>query len=457
MTAPIILFMTFYGSWGGSAADFAYDLTCTPDGYLLAGRTDSYAQGGSDAWLLAVGPDGDSLWSASYGGQGPDWAYTVIPVSAGGYLVTGRLTAESGDLDGWLLRLDDSGGEIWSRSFGGTGTQTFFASIEAPGGGFVSTGFRTGTGFDLWVVGTDPDGNQAWETVLGGSADDCGYSLAPSADGFVVAGQTLSWGAGGGDLWVVRFDWEGDSLSSDLYGGTEFDYPWSICALPSGGHAVSCTSRSFGAGSYDFWVLMLDAAGQLQWAEAYGYADDDWCYHARPAGDGVVVTGNRNLGGYDAWVLRLDAQGDTLWTSSFGSGGADRGSCTVQTPEGGYAMCGGLLEGSAQDFWLVVMDEDGQCPQAGIGGAAGAGPEAAAFLYPNPAAGAFRISLPGHDGTPLPWQVFDLQGRLVDSGVAAAGAGGSTGEIAPDLPADGVFLVRVPGHVLRLVRCRGAV
>ncbi len=442
---------TFTGRWGGSMQDFAYDLVETPEeGFLLVGRTDSDALGGSDAWLICTDASGDSIWSRKYGGDGPDWAYSIIPASAGGYLVTGRFgSTPSGDLDGWLLRLDANGETLWSRNYGGTGTQTFFSSIESPDGGFVSTGFRAGTGFDLWVHAVDSLGVFEWETVLGGTSDDCGYGIAPGSDGFVVAGQTLSYGAGGGDLWAIRFDWGGDSLSSLVLGGTEFDYPWSICEIPSGGHAISCTSRSFGAGSYDFWIVRLDDDLGVQWAEAYGYAEDDWCYNSSPAGsDGLVVTGMRNRGVFEAWLLRLDSAGDTLWTRTYDTPGlTNRGLGTIQSSDGGYALCGAIAEGPDEDFWLVKADQDGYCPETGIESPEGPSNPTIPVITPNPSAGRFAAIIPGHDGSPVLFDVFDVSGRLIYSGSTPPGPAGATGEISIDeigISGPGVFLLRLP-------------
>lgn len=440
---------TFQGVWGGPQNDFAYDLTTTPTGFLLVGRTDSWAGSSSDAWLLSVDASGDTLWSRRYGGYGPDWAYSVIPVSAGGYLATGRFgSTTSGDLDGWLIRIDASGDTLWTGSYGGTGSQTFFSSIEAPGGGFISTGLMAGTGFDLWVLAVDSGGGFLWQSILGGSADDCGYGIAPGSDGFVVAGQTLSYGAGDGDLWLIRFGWDGDSLASAIIGGPSFDYPWCITAMPSGGYAVSSTSRSYGAGSYDFWIARLGADLGLQWAEAYGYKDDDWCYNCAPAGDGLAVTGMRNVGGHEAWLLNLDASGDTLWTRTYDTPGlANRGLGVVQAPDGGFALCGGLADSTDEDFWLVKTDAAGYCPETGIGDDEGSPALAAFSVTPNPAHGAFSLSIPGHDGSPLPIEIYDAAGRLMASSITPQGPAGATGVIDPwaarKLPA-GVYIVRLP-------------
>jgi hypothetical protein len=107
---------------------------------------------------------------------------------------------------------------------------------------------------------------------------------------------------------------------------------------------VAGQTYSFGAGSWDFWVLKLDALGNVTWQKTYGGTNTDVAESAQQTLDGGFVvagrTGSFSAGGSDFWVLKLDALGNVSWQKTYGGADSDSAYSIQQTLDGGYILAG---------------------------------------------------------------------------------------------------------------------
>jgi uncharacterized delta-60 repeat protein len=259
-----VLAQTWARTYGGNQVEIAYSVRTTPDGgFIVAGFTDSFGSGGADAWVLRLDGDGNLLWQKAFGGSGTDGAYAVRPLPDGGFVVVGytySFTA-GGESRAWVFRLSPTGSLVWQKAYG-------------PGVAY---------GLDL-----TPDG------------------------GFVVVGATTAFGAAGLDTWVLRLDAQGDVVWQKRYGGGGSDVGYSIRTTFDGGFVVAGFTTSFGAGSYDAWVLRLDAVGNVLWQRAYGGGLQDWANSVDLTTDGgFVVAGytERTTSGSSGWTDRVPSSG----------------------------------------------------------------------------------------------------------------------------------------------------
>ncbi|MCB0519504.1 MAG: gliding motility-associated C-terminal domain-containing protein [Lewinellaceae bacterium] len=239
-------------SFGGSLADFGYDVRETSDGgFVMAGSTFSNNgdvgsnKGLYDYWLVKVDAGGSLLWEKSFGGSGEERAYSMITTADNGIAVAGSSTSSDDDLPGnngsydvWLMKTDAGGNLLWSKNFGGssedrafslglTANQEFLlAGLSVSSNGDVSTNYGSK---DAWLLKLDPDGNLLWEKNFGGTSEDRFYAILQTLDGgYVGAGlsasgdKDLDGNNGLQDLWVLRMG--PDSLKFDLGADT------SLCA-----------------------------------------------------------------------------------------------------------------------------------------------------------------------------------------------------------------------------------
>jgi hypothetical protein len=157
-----------------------------------------------------------STFAKTIGGSNLDGALSIIQSSDGGYAVAGYTESfGAGDADFYVVKLDSSGNVIWTKTIGGSNYEDFaWSIIQSSDGGYAVVGetysFGVG-GSDFYVVKLDSSGNVQWTKTIGGSSWDDSYSIIQSSDGgYAVAGDTLSFGAGGEDFYVVKMDANGN-------------------------------------------------------------------------------------------------------------------------------------------------------------------------------------------------------------------------------------------------------
>jgi len=263
-------------TYGGSGGDFASSIQQTTDGgYIVAGST--YSFGASydyfDFWVLKLDSNGNVTWQKTYGGSGDDVATSIQQTTDGGYIVAG-LTDSFGvagyeNDDFWVLKLDSNGNITWQKTYGGSDYDYAYSIQQTTDGGYIVAGSTGSFGADYgdsWVLKLDSNGNVTWQKTYGGSGDDVASSIQQTTDGgYIVAGSTDSFGAGGSDAWVLKLGSNGNVTWQKTYGGSGDDVATSIQQTTDGGYIVAGSTDSFGAGGYDydFWVLKLDSSGEI--------------------------------------------------------------------------------------------------------------------------------------------------------------------------------------------------
>ena len=179
--------------------------------------------------------------------------------------------------------------------------------------------------------------------TIGGKKLDVGVSLIQTSDGgYAIAGLTYSFGAGLSDVYVVKLDSNGNLQWAKTIGGPHHEEGTSIIQTSDGGYAIAGTTQSFGAGDWDFYVVKLDAKGNLQWTKNIGGPSDDWGLSLIQTSDGgYAIAGHTfsfGAGEWNVYVVKLDKKGDACCaasqTSQVRSGGR-LGSATPSIGSGG--------------------------------------------------------------------------------------------------------------------------
>jgi hypothetical protein len=191
-------------TFGGTDWDLADSVQQTLDGgYILTGGTRSYGAGSTDFWLVKTDPSGNHEWNKTFGGTSYEWAFSVQQTSDGGYILAGYMYSYgAADYDFWLVKTDPSGNHEWNKTFGGTSGDRAFSVQQTSDGGYILAGDTKsyGAGYsDFWLVKTDPSGNHEWNKTFGGTSwDYASSSVQQTSDGgYILAGDTKSYGAGG--------------------------------------------------------------------------------------------------------------------------------------------------------------------------------------------------------------------------------------------------------------------
>jgi hypothetical protein len=258
---------------------------------------------------------------------------------------------------------------MWSQTYGGIESEMGYSVVATSDGGYAIAGgaMFPSSSYDFWLVKTDRYGKVQWtQSYSGGKYDERAQSLVKSSDGgYAIAGFTASFGAGSYDFWLVKTDANGNMQWNRTYGGPDSEQAYSLVETSDGGYAIAGYTGSFGAGSTDSWLVKIGANGNLQWNRTYGGTGDEYFYSLVVTSDGGYVlaggTESSGAGGEDFWLVRTDKFGNMQWNRTYGGTGNERARSLVVSSDGGYAIAGGAESFGAgkADFWLVKTDDSG--------------------------------------------------------------------------------------------------
>jgi hypothetical protein len=281
---------------GGEVDVLLSGVQAVDDGYVFAGCIRPYHTSGSwNFWLLRTNEDGDSLWSRTYGGDMDDECYMILNDDDGGFILAGTTQSYSAEWydDFWMIKVDANGDSVWSKVFGGWWLDVCYSAIRTSDGGYALAGSARATlsgNEDFWIVRTDEDGNELWNRRIGGESADICWSVKQTRDGgFVLAGDTYSYGSGSSDFFVVKLDADGDSLWSRTFGGNLQDQCRAVIESTDGGLLLAGQTASLGTGSYDIWLIKTDTDGDSLWSTTIGDTHGELCNSAVQATDGSYV------------------------------------------------------------------------------------------------------------------------------------------------------------------------
>jgi hypothetical protein len=286
----------------------------------------------------------------------------------------------------------------WQHCIGGIADETGISLHNVNGGGYVVAGLSTAVngditcghgGKDVWLAHVDEAGGIGWQQCLGGSADDVPWHVRATADGgSILAGTTYSSDGdvsghhGDADGWVVRVDGMGVLIWQRALGGSAEDKLIDVMQTLDGGFlAVGYTASDNGDvvgahGSWDAWVLKLDADGNLLWQTPLGGSDADLFFALTDLSQGYLLAGEThstdgdvsgNHGGDDAWLVKINEDGSLGWQLCVGGSGHDGFRSLARTPDGNAVIVGnttstnGDVQGNhgSVDAWMVKLNGPG--------------------------------------------------------------------------------------------------
>ncbi|MCK4577103.1 T9SS type A sorting domain-containing protein [candidate division WOR-3 bacterium] len=411
--------ITFERCYGGTDYDYCKSVVQTTDGgYILAGLTYSFGAGGSDVYLIRTDSLGDTLWTRTYGGSSYDLGQSVDQTSDGGYIIAGyTISYGAGEDDVYLIKTDTNGDTLWTRTYGSINDDRGESVAQTTDGGYIIAGktesYSNGQR-DLFLIKTDANGDTVWTKKWPsiGFYADCGYSVIQTSDGgYMAAGYTYSYGAGGANVYIVKTNTLGDTLWTRTYGGSRKDWALSVAQTTDGGYIVAGGTESYGADSGDVFLIKTDANGATLWTRTYGGSKRDWAYSVAQTIDGGYIiageTWSYSAGFSDVYLIKTDSIGDTLWTRTYGSGDCDYGFSVAQTTDGGYILAG--KRGS--DVYLIKTDTLGN-----VSDTTTETTQPTLHCYPNPFSDGFIIEYLGAISDPTAsLKIYDSCGRLIKS------------------------------------------
>ena len=292
----------------------------TDGGYILAGYKYN-SQNGSDYWIVKLNSNADIKWEKTYGGSNTDRAYNIQQTIDEGYIVAGYTKSNDGDIsnnygltDAWILKLNPNGDTIWQKTYGGSNYEVVNSIKQTTDGGYIIVGHTKSNngnisnnqgGYDAWIIKIDANGNLKWTKTFGGTNGDIANDVQQTINGeYLIAGYTFS---NNGDI-------------TNNYGNA------------------------------DWWVIKLQANGNLSWQKTYGGSKNDYANCIQKTNDGhYIIAGYTfssdgdvtNLdGNKDAWIIKIDDLGNILQQTTVGTNGSEDANSILQTHDNNFLIAG---------------------------------------------------------------------------------------------------------------------
>ena len=356
-------------TYGGLNHEEGQSVKQTNDGgYIIVGITDASSPS-RDVWLLKTNELGDTLWTKTYGGNGYDLAFSVQQTTDSGYIICGWTESYSSGNheDIWLVKTDYNGDTLWTNTYGGIYEDWGLEVQESMEGGYIIVGTSMDNTNNVLLIKVNEFGNEQWTKSYDGGNSDYGYSVKQTTDGgYIITGITYPFGAIKPDVWLIKTDNIGDTLWTKTFGDSGADIGLCVQQTIDGGYILTGCTYSYGNGDFDVWLIKTDNIGNQQWSKTYGGLNSDKGYEVQQTIDGgFIITGytesfgNGQLFNSDVWLIRTDNIGDTLWTKTFGDLGMDRGFGLDQTIDSCYVITGITSVSGNNQLYLIKTDDNG--------------------------------------------------------------------------------------------------
>jgi hypothetical protein len=321
---------------------------------------------------------GQSYWKRIYGGAGDDYFYAIQPTTDGNFLIAGYTQSfGAGGEDGWLLKIKPNGDTIWTKTYGGVNTEVFYAIQPTADENFLIAGRTSSFGMGGgWLLKIKPDGDTIWAKTYGRSGDEF-YAIQPASDGnFLIVGYTQSYGAGGEDGWLVKINSNGDTILTKTYGGAFFDRFNTIQSTTDGNFLIAGSTQSTGVvGDYG-WLVKINPNGDIIWTKTYGIAtsfrtiqhtaDDNLLL----AGCVVYPVGDRHM---DGWLTKINSNGETISATNYGQDADDHLNMIQLATDGNFLIAGSTSGMKGAGGWIIKIKPNGDTIWTKIYGKAGIG------------------------------------------------------------------------------------
>ena len=384
----------WFKTYGGVRDDVGWDLLVAEDGgCFIAGTTDLQFEPemGGDVYLVRTDPAGEVLWEKTYEGEGYQEGGSITQTSDGELLISGMTTSSATQgMDIFLLRLDQDGVELESRTFGGP-LDEMGAAWPLDDGGFLLGGIIVdpndfvadpgAAGYsglegrsNVYIARVDDGGDELWSRSFGGKKNVLASGGVQAPDGgFLVLATIMYFPEDDNDILLLRVDENGEELWSrtwdegvtsayDLIETSDGNYLISASYAPPGGDDRSVPDSLF---------IKIDPEGNEIWRTVFGEPDmiDYGALLVEAAdGSGYYAAGEwgRDLYSHSSdisWV-KISPDGDLLWRQIIPTATHNMFGVLRQDPAGGYIMTGSTVNKAGNfDIFVVKTDPQGNAPQ----------------------------------------------------------------------------------------------
>lgn len=353
--------ITFEKTYGGDDNDYGSSVLQTNDGgYVIVGNTGTFVND-SHVYLIRLDENGDSLWTKTFGGDENCLGFSIKRTIDNGFIITGQIFS-SDSIYLYLIKTDEYGDSLWTKKYGGIYSTGFDVELTDDDG-YIITGQSLNPA-NVYLIKTNFNGDTIWTKTFNAqpqATNEEGSSISISNDGgYVITGSTETYPSSS-DIFLVKTDVDGEKLWSKTFGS---GYGSSVKQAIDGGYIITGTATGLG----NFWqiyVIKTDENGDTLWTHNYGGIGMDSGAEIQLTSDGnYIICGQTDIdsvgNNYDVYLLKIDENGNELWSKTYGNEFSESGNSVFQTSDDGYVIAGEKWDDSfTSEVYVIKTDEYG--------------------------------------------------------------------------------------------------
>ena len=445
MSYKVILFLCFLNvtlllnaqieafTHGGSDDDIGNCFAINKEGgYVLVGTERSQENNSEDLSFIHLDDKGKVIWLTNWGSSRSDIPEHIEQTQDGGYVIAGsRYDNGFEGQDGFILKTNKEGLVLWLKYYGGKFRDELFSVKQTKDLGYIACGFSnsdtiTSSCGEMYLVKTDSLGNKEWETFIGENGKDIAFDIIETEDGsFLTVGtlsgfhrySTFEFTQTNSDLLIAKVNSNGTLIWKKKFGGNQNEIGKQIKEAPDGGFYIVGSSQSFGAGSFDIYLLKVNVNGEEEWMKTFGSSGFDYGQSIDiNRHNELFITGTTNVDTItqetDIIAFKTDENGNEIWSTYIGGNQSDYGNYIRATSDEGCAIIGNSksIGNGGNDIFFVKIDSDGLLQQ--ISG----NEQPSLLVFPNPVKEKLNFYLQSRCKSPnYLYEIYDQRGSLIYS------------------------------------------
>ena len=249
--------ITFQKTYGGIDYEEANAVVQTSDdGFIVVGYTETFGAGNRDFYVVKTQPDGDTIWTKTFGGVNYDQAHCITKADGSNYIIGGYTSSFGVEGDIYLIKIDENGDAIWTKTIGTEDNDHISKIRKTSDGGFIICGDIERWGqYKYYIVKTDSNCDTVWT-----KAYDYGIanSLIQTDDGgYAVIVYPYTSTISQHDFQLVKLNQFGEIMWSKFYGGLDPDIEigYALEQTTDNGYLLAGRADGYGSGASDFLII----------------------------------------------------------------------------------------------------------------------------------------------------------------------------------------------------------
>ena len=315
----------------------------------------------------------DTAYIHTFGGIQNDGCKQVQPTPDGGYIMIGTTSSfGAGNTDFYAIKTDSLCNFKWSKCYGGPLNEEGFSVTTTLDKGYAFVGFTNSYGaggYDVFLVKTDSMGNQKWQKTYGGSNWDFGYSIQQLKDsGYVICGLTYSYGSVNGSMYIIRTDKMGDTLWTRTVGDSDYTIGNALTVFEDSLFIIAGASTSYHIGDTNAVLVEINDKGTIKWTKKFGGDSNDFRFnsiHITPDkgllmyGTTDSISGNLSRNTFEnEYFLKTDSLGKPIEGHDMDSPKYGFGADARELPNGSFITLGSNASFGAGGLDFRTFDLD---------------------------------------------------------------------------------------------------